>query len=264
MRGRDAPGDPRCCVFSGTHAERRQVLHAAGASCEQHGERDGRRPAVRARLLRDRHTHDAPHAIDERSAARGDGKHRRSCPPRLEIRERLRVRHGIAAHRDRHIVAAVFTFEPDLFREPPHRRVIEEQRFRNRLKHVHRIIVAADVRQLVGENRLDLRRGQRSDGGDGQENHRPQPSDDGWHVDERRFDDVRRDDIETLGKTPACELPARRRRRQRDALQAPHAPPAAEHAAKEHKDAKQPRERDSAHEAIKLRRVERLHGKRLS
>ncbi len=45
-------------------------------------------------------------------------------------------------------------------REPPHGRVIEQQRLDQRLQQVDEIVVAADVRELVRENRLELLRRQ--------------------------------------------------------------------------------------------------------
>ncbi len=110
---------------------------------------------------------------------------------RFELGERFGVADWIAAQRDGDVVAAVLALRANAVREPPHRRMVEEQRLDDRLQHVDGVVVPANVRQLVRENRFDLRRRQRRERRDRQQNRGPQPSDHGRHVDERRFDDVR-------------------------------------------------------------------------
>ena len=128
--------------------------------------------------------------------------------------------------------------------------MIEEQRLGDRLQHVHRVVVPADVRELVGENRFDLRRRQRRERGDRQQDRRPQPADDRRHVDERRLDDVRgRRQAEAVREPAAGGLPARRRGRQRGAMQPAHVPPAAGHPREQHDDAGQPRDGDAGQRA---------------
>ena len=242
-------GDPRRFRRRGTRVplrvDPRQVLHAAGAGGEDHrqGERD--RPTRRSRLVRDRHLEDAAHAIDQRSAGRRQrhvGRHR---APGFELGERLRVADRVTADRDRDVVAAVLALHPNPVRHPPHCRMVEQQRLGDRLQHVHRVVVAADVRELVREDRLDLRRRQRRERGDGQQDRRPQPADNRRHVHERGFDDVRgRGQAETIREPAAGGLPMRRGRREREAVQTPHLPPSAGHAREQQDHAGEPRDGD--------------------
>lgn len=97
-------------------------------------------------------------AIGQRpaAAAHGHGRH-------LELRHRhqsLRVGRGVAGHLHRHIVAAQLPLDPKTVRDPPHCRVIEEQRLGHHLTDVDEVVVAADVRKLVSEYRIQLRGGQ--------------------------------------------------------------------------------------------------------
>ena len=102
-------------------------------------------------------------ALQQRSAG---GRHRdvmiRRGPraQRLEIGQRAGVGDRIAAQADREIVAAVLALDADAARQPPHRGVIEEQRLDQRLQQVDEIVVAADVRELVREDRFELLRRQ--------------------------------------------------------------------------------------------------------
>ena len=128
---------------------------------------------------------------------------------RLELGERLGVADWIAAQCDGDVIAAVFALHADPIREPPDRRVIKEQRLDNGLQHVDRVVVAANVRELVREDRFDLRRRQRRERRDGQQNRGPQPSDHHRHVDQRRFDDVRRGrQSQAIREAAARRLPA--------------------------------------------------------
>jgi len=102
--------------------------------------------------------------LQQRAAGRGHrgsiepAERRDRRPERFEVRERVRVRDGIAAEADGKIVAAVLALDPDPARDPPHRRVVEEQRLDDGLEQVHQVIVPADVRKFMRENRLELRR----------------------------------------------------------------------------------------------------------
>ena len=74
----------------------------------------------------------------------------------LEVRERTRIRHGIAAQAHGQVVTAVLAFRPDAARQPPDGRVIEQERLEQRLQQVHEIVVPADMCELVGQDRFDL------------------------------------------------------------------------------------------------------------
>ena len=95
----------------------------------------------------------------------------RACPDVgaqfFEVGKRLRVSIRIAAQADRKIVAAVLALDADAARQPPDRRMIEEQRLDERLQQVHQVVVAADVRELVREDRFELLRRQPCEGAAG-------------------------------------------------------------------------------------------------
>ena len=78
----------------------------------------------------------------------------------LDGGERAGVGDDVAAGSHREIVAAVFALLPDLPADPPDRRVVEEQGLDARLHEVDEIVVPANVRELVGEQELDLIRRQ--------------------------------------------------------------------------------------------------------
>jgi hypothetical protein len=235
----------------------RQMLHGAGAGGEHDRQRERRGPARRARLVVDRHAEDAAHAIEQRSAGRGHRQQRDIGSPRFERGERFRVGDGVAAHAHRHFIAAVLALGANPLREPPHRGVIEEQRLGDGLQQVDKVVVTADVRQFVRENRFHLRRRQRGHRGNRQQNRRTQPADDGRHVDARRLDDMRRrGQAEPIRDAPARRLPARRSRRERVAMQTTDVPPAAGHPREQEDDAGEPGEGDAVDEPIDLVRRE--------
>ena len=64
--------------------------------------------------------------------------------------------YGIAAQADGEIVAAVLALGANPPRQPPDGRVIEQQRLDERLQQVDEIVVPADVRELVRQDRLEL------------------------------------------------------------------------------------------------------------
>ena len=76
----------------------------------------------------------------------------------FEIGQRPGVGDRIAAEADREIVAAVLALDADPPREPPDRGVIEQECLDQRLQEVDQVVVTADVRELVRENRLELLR----------------------------------------------------------------------------------------------------------
>ena len=106
------------------------------------------------------------------------------------------------------IVAAVFAFLANAPGDPPDARVEEQQRFGNRLQQVDRIVAAADVRELVGDERLDLRRAHVRQRGERQHDERLQPADQDWRVDHRGLDDAERNaDAQAPGETFGSGLP---------------------------------------------------------
>ena len=127
------------------------------------------------------------HPRQKRSTGDRHGKGRPCAAELLEIGERARVRDAIAAELDREIVAAVLALNPDSVREPPDRRVIEEQRFDDRLQQVDEVVVPPHVGQFVRDHRLELRGRQPGKRARRQQNHRTKPTDDRRHVDDRGF-----------------------------------------------------------------------------
>ena len=86
------------------------------------------------------------------------------------------------------VIAAVFPFLADLGRDPPDRGVIKQEGLDPDLDEVDQIVVPPDVRELVGQECIDLRSREPGERTGGQENDRPQPADDRRDFDERRFD----------------------------------------------------------------------------
>ena len=99
-----------------------------------------------------------------------------------------RVADGIAAHleHDRHSTVRV---RCACGREPPHRRVIKEQRLRHVLQQVHEVIVATDVGELCARISSTWS-GQAGERGDGEEDDRTPPAHDCRRVHNHGFDDV--------------------------------------------------------------------------
>mgnify|MGYP003693536703 CR=1 FL=1 len=102
----------------------------------------------------------------------------------------MRVAHRVAAHAHRHIVAAMLAFRANAFRDPPDRPGGRTAAFRRSSAAGSPRSRAAGCARLVREDRFDLRRRQRRDGGDRQQNHGTHPADDRWHFDGDRLYDV--------------------------------------------------------------------------
>ena len=72
----------------------------------------------------------------------------------------------------------------------PDGRVIEEQRLDDGLQEIHEVVVTTDMRELVRDERLDLRRRQARDRGRRQQHDRLQPADHHGHDDHGRLIDT--------------------------------------------------------------------------
>jgi len=101
--------------------------------------------------------------------------------------QRTSVFGGIAADRERHIVAAIFAFATNAFAQPPDRRVVEEQSFGGNLKQVEESIKAADVRQFVGYNGAKLQLAEPGERSEWEKNHGTEPADDRRRVKVQRL-----------------------------------------------------------------------------
>ena len=116
-------------------------------------------------------------------------------------------------------------------RDPPDARMEEQQRFGDRLQQVDRVIAAADVRELVSEERFDLRGGHVRHRGERQHDQRLQPADQDRRVDHGRLDDPERHaDAQAPGETFGGRLPGGERRRHGRGAQAMDPPASARRA----------------------------------
>ena len=89
----------------------------------------------------------------ERTTVRSHGKDR-SAAPLFHQRKRACIFDRVAAESHGHVVAAVLAFRPNLFIQPPDRGMVEQQRLDANLEHIHKRIKPLDVRQFVGDHRL--------------------------------------------------------------------------------------------------------------
>ena len=103
----------------------------------------------------------------------------------LEAGQGSRVLKRVAEHRDGHVITAMLSLHADSTRDPPNRRMVKEQRLHHGLQQIDDEIVTADVRQLVGQDHLDLFRGQPGERGDGEEDDGTHPPDDRWYFHRR-------------------------------------------------------------------------------
>ncbi len=148
--------------------------------------------------------HDQPlHAMDQRSIRRRQRQARSGGPHALHVDERRRVQARVTAHPHDEIVAAVLTLITHTSRHPPDRGMIEEERFDHALQHIDQVVVATHVRQLMGEQNLELLRREAGERARRYEDDRPQPADHGWHLHDQGFDQSdRAADAETRHESP--------------------------------------------------------------
>jgi hypothetical protein len=189
----------------------------AGRTChaqqERHDSRDQHR-AERARSIVGRRTEQSANSRHQRSAGSGHRETRANRSPALELDQRFGIADGVAAHRQRNDVAAVLALGADPRREPPDGGVVEEDGLGKRLQQIHQEVVAADVRELVGEDGFDLRRRQPRERRDGQQDYRLHPADDGRRIDGRRIHDMNATrKTERRGDSSGGVRPCRRRGR---------------------------------------------------
>lgn len=121
--------------------------------------------------------------------APGGGHRQRGCvgAQPLQLRQGARVAGRVPTRRHREVVTTVLALHAHAVRYPPDGRVVEEQRLGGGLQQVNQVVAAADVRQLVGQDQLELRRREPGEGAAGQQDHGPQPADHRGHLHERRL-----------------------------------------------------------------------------
>ena len=142
-------------------------------------------PRGRSRVVDFRRRENSPNALEEVAACGGDAEHRPAFAQLLERRQRAGVDHAIRADGNDDVVAAELTFNADAARQPPDRRVVEEQRLDRALEQVDQIVVPPNVRQLVRKDRVELRRREPRQHAGRNDNRRTDPADERRHVDER-------------------------------------------------------------------------------
>ena len=94
--------------------------------------------------------------------------------------------------RDCCIVTAILALDTNPPRDHPHRRMIEQHGLGKRLKQIDEVVMPTDVRQLVGQNCVQLRGRQARHQIDRKQNHRPQPADHRRRFDQQRLDQSHR------------------------------------------------------------------------
>ena len=124
-------------------------------------------------------------------------------------------------------IAAELAFDAHAPRDPPHGRMVKQQRLDDMLKGVDEIVVTTNVRELVDENRVRLPGRQSGQRADRQQDDGPPPPDDA-----RNVDGVSVHDAYKLPHSKSCSqrlglrLPRGRNRRERGAMETSHTPPA--------------------------------------
>jgi hypothetical protein len=176
-------------------------------------------------------------------------RRRPSC--RFELGQRPRVRDAIAAEGDGEIVAAVFALGPGLARQPPHARMVEEQRLDRGLHQVGEIVVPPHVRQLVSENRLQLVWRQPGERARWHEHHRLEPAEDGGDLQDRRLEERHAlADLHSSRQTRKSIGPRRRRRSNAVPAQPLCHEPAAARPERKHGNAERPEQRGVGQKAL--------------
>jgi hypothetical protein len=91
----------------------------------------------------------------------------------LHVQQRSPVADGVANDRERDVVAAMLAFGAESIRQAPDRGMVEEDRLQQCLPKVDDKIVSADMRQLVGKDRFELRQRQLRRHNDRDQQHGP-------------------------------------------------------------------------------------------
>ena len=178
---RRVAGCHRLNVFRWRGAEGR---HAAGEEHE-HGDE---RPHGRCFVARSLSPQNAADASDKRTVGRRkrEATRRRDC---RQLGQRRDVDETVAADFHREIVAAVFTLGAHLRRHPPCGRVVEKERFDDRLQKIDHVVVASDMCELVREDCLQLVRRQTGKSRRRQQDHGLDPSEERRHRNRAGFED---------------------------------------------------------------------------
>ena len=95
---------------------------------------------------------------------------------------------GVAAQGHHQIVTTVFALSPDDAGDPPHRGMIKEKALDHSLQQVHQVVAAADVREFMEQNGLDLLRRHSGEHANRDQNHGTQIPHDTGRIGEGRFE----------------------------------------------------------------------------
>ncbi len=190
-------GSPGAVVCAATLSVRRR---SHGSDEERDRPRCGR-----ARVVGHLNVKNSAHAIQKRTACRRGSKAQLAASPRLELCERRRITDRIPAHRHSHIVAAMLALIANARRQPPDRRVIEQQRLSERLHQVDEVVVTSHMGDLMREDRFDLRGIELRHGRNRKHHDRPQAPDHQRHIDVRKLDDA--NDAKRVQVWTRCDCP---------------------------------------------------------
>ena len=95
-------------------------------------------------------------AANERSIVSGEDGFEVRRPSRFQLGQGAGVSEDVARRGHGQIVAAMLAFDADLAGEPPYGGMVEEQTLGDALQQVDQVIVTADMRQLVRQQRLHV------------------------------------------------------------------------------------------------------------
>jgi hypothetical protein len=116
-------------------------------------------------------------AANQRSVVSGEGSFEVRGPSRFQLCQGAGVGEDVARRGYGQIVAAMLSFGADLAGEPPHRGMVEEQALGDALQQVDQVIVTADVRQLMRQQRLHVIRREAGKQAQRRQDDRTEPSD---------------------------------------------------------------------------------------
>ena len=105
--------------------------------------------------------HEQPlHSPQERGAVGGRHQPNGCRTQPLHLQERAGEESRVAAQLHGDVVAALLALQPDPTRDPPDRRVIEEQGLNRCLNKIDQIVTSADMSKLVSQQSFQLLRAQ--------------------------------------------------------------------------------------------------------
>ena len=95
-------------------------------------------------------------AVGERAVGGRAGERGQAQAPALELRQGADIDEAIAGDGCGVVVTAMLALDAQAAVEPPGDRMVEEERDRQRLNETDKVVPAADMRELVGEHRVEV------------------------------------------------------------------------------------------------------------